>query len=541
MIHRFTADISHVGQPQRFTYPFRYAPHPLTVIAARETQHYISTRSDWQDELRQGKMFGVLVVGLPSGETAFLAAFSGCLAGRNRHEFFVPPIYDMLEPNGYFRTEEREISLINQEILSLEQSPRLTALLEAASMTEASARESLSEKKDEMRKAKAERDALRSKGPLTTEDEDRLVRESQRQKADYKRLERHWQASVAASTAALKDFTSRIDSLKRERKLRSAALQTWLFRQFKLLNARGEEKDLIEIFRETPQGFPPAGAGECALPKLLQYAYLNGLRPLAFGEFWWGDSPKNEVRRHGNFYPSCQGKCAPILRHALQGLDVEACPSVSIDEPLKVIYEDRWLIAVDKPAGMLSVPGKETEDSVLSKLREMYPDADGPLLVHRLDMDTSGILLAAKTKAVHQMMQTLWEAREVSKRYVALLEGRLGSQEGEVSLPLSPDYYDRPRQKVDYENGKRAVTHYNVRNYVGNNTLVDLYPKTGRTHQLRVHCAHHDGLGHPIVGDALYGTLGKRLFLHAAGLEFVHPVTGKLVKIESEPYFLLEG
>lgn len=307
-----------------------------------------------------------------------------------------------------------------------------------------------------------------------------------------------------------------------------------------MLNARGEEKDLLEIFRDTPQGIPPAGAGECALPKMLQFAYLHRLRPLAMGEFWWGDSPKEEIRIHGHFYPSCRGKCGPILRHMLEGLEVEKNPlqeDIHRTTPLETVYEDEWIVIVEKPAGMLSVPGKDEIGSVLERLRERYPQATGPLLVHRLDMATSGLLLAAKTKEVHQKLQALFETRNMRKKYEAILEGTVETDEGCIELPLCPDPTDRPRQMASAERGKPAVTRYRVKKREGGRTWVDFYPLTGRTHQLRVHAAHPLGLGHPIVGDELYGHRAERMYLHAASLEFVHPVTGKKIQVEREADF----
>ena len=481
------------------------------------------------------------------GQVGFTAAFSGILAGSNRHRYFVPPVYDLLRPDGFFRREEHEISLINRRIDELEASPdyadcraRVTAVRQQTEHTLAAARQHL---KDE----KQRREHLRQSRPLTDDEQQALVRESQFQKAEYKRTERRLKAEVEAQEAGLNDWEERIRQLKQERKSRSAALQERLFHQFCLLNARGESRDLMQLFTDMPTPVPPAGTGECALPKLLQHAYQHRLQPLAFGEFWWGASPKNEVRHHGHFYPSCQGKCAPILRHMLIGLEVEPNPllsSLSGKEtdgttavPLDIVYEDDWLVVVNKPCGLLSVPGKDTDDSVLTRLRHRYPSATGPLLVHRLDMDTSGLLVAAKSKEVHARLQHLFETRQVKKRYTALLDGPLETDEGEIALPLAPDWLDRPRQKVDYEHGKPALTRYKVRCRKDGRTWIDLYPQTGRTHQLRIHAAHIDGLNLPIVGDPLYGIKSIRLCLHAAELEFVHPVTHQPLRLCRETEF----
>lgn len=369
-----------------------------------------------------------------------------------------------------------------------------------------------------------------------------MIRESQFQKAEYKRLENSWKERLNEVGQRVKGFETEILLLKQERKTRSAALQLWLFRQFNMLNAKGERKDLCEIFKDTPQGLPPAGAGECALPKLLQYAYLHGLQPLAMGEFWCGMSPKDEIRHDGYFYPSCKGKCEPILKHMLVGLDVEPNPlaeDLFKDTPLEILYEDEWIVAVEKPSGMLSVPGKNDLDSVQQRLRLMYPDATGPLVVHRLDMATSGILLAAKDKEVHARLQSQFETRSISKEYVAILDGVPSHECGIIDLPICLNPLDRPRQMVDFENGKPAITEYKVELVKDGRAKVVFKPYTGRTHQLRVHSAHVSGLGCPISGDELYGNpdSAPRLCLHAARLVFRHPVSDKEIEIVSPSPF----
>ncbi|MDD6892303.1 MAG: pseudouridine synthase [Bacteroidales bacterium] len=551
MIHRFSTDISQIPLPERFTYPFHYSPHPLTVLAAQEVERYLSAQTEWQDELAKGKMFGVLVVRQPDGQVGFTAAFSGILASSNHHDYFVPPIYDLLQPDGYFRQEEAAISAINHRIDEMTAAPDYLLLKKAAEQARQRTEAELTTARQALKAAKARRDERRRQlqgktdngnetdngngtaGPGTAvrQELEALIRESQFEKADYKRKEKRLKTELEAAETAFREEAGRIEALRQERKARSAALQQRLFRSFRLLNARGEWKDLTELFADTSTPTPPAGAGECALPKLLQHAFLHHLHPLAFGEFWWGASPKNEVRHHGYFYPSCQGKCAPILRHTLCGLEVDTPSAWTPVQELDIVYEDEWIVVVNKPAGLLSVPGKEQEDSVLARLRQRYPTATGPLLVHRLDMDTSGLLLAAKTKAVHEALQQQFEARQVTKRYTALLDGILPMEEGDIRLPLAPDWLDRPRQKVDPLQGKPALTHYRIRERRDGQTLVDLFPHTGRTHQLRVHAAHVDGLNAPIVGDPLYGRPAKRLCLHAAELTFTHPVTKKKLRL----------
>ena len=484
-LHTFSK-FEHISLPEQFTYPFHYTPHPLCVKAAEEVQAYLQTRTGWHSELQQGKMFGVLLVRTSEGETGFLAAFSGNLAGSNHHSYFVPPVYDLLNPEGYFKQEEARISELSTVIQS-----------EAKNLgnTHVDATE-----------------ILRRDAPLDDNDDN-----------------------------------TNIERLKEERKQRSITLQEWIFRQFRLRNALGEEEDILSIFKRTAHRNPPAGTGECAAPKLLQYAYLHGFQPLAMAEFWWGNSPKGEIRRHGHYYPSCRHKCEPILGFMLQGLDVEPNPlltSVTDATLLATVYEDEYLLVVNKPAGMLSVPGKTGQASVLSILQERYPDATGPLLVHRLDMDTSGLLLAAKDKDIHTLLQKQFEGRSVKKRYVALLDGIPHGKEpkGFIRLPLRPDFDNRPLQMVCFEYGKPAVTRYELLppsqgGQGGLLTRIALYPETGRTHQLRVHAAHLDGLDCPIVGDPLYGRPSNRLYLHAEALEFRHPVSGKMMKIKKAAPF----
>ena len=489
-MHTFKDDIRHIPLPKQFTYPFHYTPHALCVQATEEVQAYLQTRTEWHTELQQGKMFGILIVRHPEGTIGYLAAFSGNLAGSNHHDFFVPPVYDLLDPNGYFKQEEARISSLN-DLISVIQ---------------------------------------------TTEG---------RKNLGNIRLD---------ATEILRSALDDINALKEERKQRSIALQQWIFRQFRLRNALGEEKDIEEIFEETAHRNPPAGTGECAAPKLLQHAYLNGLQPLAMAEFWWGDSPKGEIRRHGLYYPSCRHKCEPILGFMLQGLDVEPNPlltSVTDADQLETVYEDDYLLVVNKPAGMLSVPGKTGQASVLTILQERYPDATGPLLVHRLDMATSGLLLAAKDKDTHALLQKQFEGRSVKKRYIALLDGIPQVEpKGFIRLPLRPDFDNRPLQMVDFEYGKPAVTRYELLDVIQseakdlgnthiktNRTRVAYYPETGRTHQLRVHSAHPDGMNCPICGDPLYGQASDRLYLHAESLQFQHPHEKKCIRISKDTPF----
>ena len=540
MLHHFTRSIAHIALPDKFTYPFHYTPHPLCVMAADEVQVYLQHQAQWQDELQQGKMFGVLIVQTTEGEIGYLAAFSGILAGKNIHPYFVPPIYDLLQPDGFFKKEEEHISAINHRIRELEEDTSYQKCRQALEEETARCSQLLSQAKARLKAAKELRDRRRQTEQLSESEQAAMIRESQFQKAELKRLERSLKEHLSSLQKETDTYVSQIEALKNERKSRSATLQQQLFEQFRLLNARGEVKDLCSIFAHTVHKIPPAGAGECAAPKLLQYAYFHHYRPVAMAEFWWGDSPKAEIRHHGHYYPACKGKCEPILGHMLQGLEVEENPLLEDNHRttvLDIIYEDDYLLIVNKPAGMLSVPGKETADSVYSRIRHLYPDATGPLVVHRLDMATSGLLLIAKTKEVHQNLQTQFSNRSIKKRYTALLEGIVSDEEGTIDLPLCLNPLDRPRQIVDKEHGKPAITRYRVLARTESQTLVAFYPLTGRTHQLRVHSAHSLGLHCPIKGDELYGSKADRLYLHAESLEFTHPVSKEKVTIEVKADF----
>ena len=541
MLHLFTTSISDIPLPERFTYPFCYTPHPLCVMAAEEVQHYLSKQSDWQAELSQGKMFGVLIVQTEDGSIGYLTAFSGILAGKNIHPYFVPPVYDLLQPQGFFKIEEENISAINRRIHRLEEDKKYIDLRSNLTQTTQSAQDALSIAKIQLKEAKDKRELLRKTGQLDAKEEAELIRESQFQKAEYKRLERSWKDKIASLQVEVGNWEKQIQELKTERKVRSAALQQQLFEQFRMLNYRGEVITLCDIFEQTVHKTPPAGAGECAAPKLLQQAYLHHWKPIAMAEFWWGNSPRNEVRHHGYYYPACKGKCEPILQHMLQGLEVEANPmqqeAEQGNEKLNIVYEDQWLLIINKPAGMLSVPGKERQTSIYDLARKAYPEAEGPMIVHRLDMATSGLLIIAKDKKTHQHLQAQFKNRSIRKKYIALLDGIVPEDEGTIELSLCPNPLDRPRQMVDTQYGKPAITYYQVLERTDKYTRIAFYPHTGRTHQLRVHAAHPSGLHCPIIGDELYGKKDKRLYLHAESIEFTHPVNGQSMCITKKADF----
>ena len=540
MLHRFLHDISGILPPRQFTWPFHYEPHALSRLAAEQVQAYISSREEWAEEIAAGKMFGVLVVRDAASELGFLAAFSGNLAGKNLHEYFVPPVYDMLQPDDFFRREEAEISTINREIERLAQCYDYQQTKTALERTKTNGAEELSLFKKLLAERKTERAERRAQG----EDEAVLILESQRDNADLQRLKKRIKEQTAVARQAFDTLNEQILALREERKERSATLQMQLFAQFRMLNARGEVKDLCELFAPTAQRIPPAGAGECAAPKLLQYAYLNSLTPIAMAEFWQGASPIGEVRHHGSFYPACNGKCKPILMHMLQGLDVEPNPLTEIRPPEpELLWEDEWIVAINKPCGMLSVEGKSGVRSVEEWAHERYPDITTTMIVHRLDQSTSGILLLAKDKQTHQALQEQFIKRTINKSYTALLEGVISQPSGRIELPMRLDYDNRPRQMVA-EDGKRAVTEYEVLAIEGDKTRILFHPITGRTHQLRLHSAHHQGLNAPIVGDDIYGREchadlydGHRLCLHACEIEFTHPHNGERIKINCKAEF----
>ena len=511
-------------RPEKMNNPFFYEPDALCLMAAEQVKGLVAQHETWREEVAQGKMFGVLVVERPTRhgtELGYLAAFSGQLGGKAAWEGFVPPVFDYLQPNGYFKIHEREISEINVQLSEMERNPLLNELKTRIANEQETAETELNAYRTMMAEAKKERENKRRRG-ATAEEQAAMVAESQFQKAELRRLKQRIKTQIECLQAELNVQEKAMTDVKTKRKRLSDTLQRWLFQQFEMLNARGERRNLLDIFAPTPQRTPPAGTGECCAPKLLQHAFVMGYRPLSMAEFWLGRSPRTEIRREGAFYPACLGKCGPTLGFMLQGLAVQSVPQKPVDrDALRVVYEDDALVVVSKPHGMLSVPGRDGGTSVAQLMRQRYPDADSPLIVHRLDQDTSGLMLIAKTKEMHRTLQLAFENHVVKKRYVAVLDGLLPpeKQRGEISLPLNSNYLDRPRQMVDWLNGKPAVTRYEVIGHEEGRTIVALYPLTGRTHQLRVHCAHPDGLNLPILGDPLYGRKADRMYLHAEVIE----------------------
>ncbi len=529
--------------PHSFPFPFQNEPHPLCRMAAFELQKEISQHPGWNqlfglntEDAGTGKMFGVLVVQHADGTVGYLSGFSGAIDGNNTFPGFVPPVYDLLNPTDFFKLGEAQLSQLNETIDKLENSAELISAkqkladaLKALEQAQAEWKVRILSAKKDRKQQRHEAQAL-LEGSEQTHRLDALNRASQLEKIAFKKDIAGYKERSLSAEHRLLELQKPIETLKSERKRKSARLQSQIFDQFRLLNLNQEVKSVTEIFSEQGEEVPPAGAGDCAGPKLLQYAFQNQLKPIALAEFWWGASPKSEIRKHSQFYPPCRNKCAPIMQHMLKHLDIT--PDLMSAErkaplTLNILFEDEWLMVVNKPEGFLSVPGKEVSDSVLKRVRQMRTTAEGPLLVHRLDMATSGILLIAKDPLTHKSLQSQFIKRSTKKRYVALLDGLLSEDSGTIDLPLRVDLNDRPRQLVCFEYGKAARTHWEVIRREDGKTRVHFYPVTGRTHQLRVHAAHPAGLNTPIVGDPLYGTVADRLYLHAETLEIIHPQTRK--------------
>ncbi len=527
----FKTNISSIPLPEKFTFPFYYEPHELSVIASTELQNYLENQTDFehnfglnptQKGLVIGKMFGVLVCQNETGEIGQLWAFSGKLADSNHHEKFVPTVYDMLDEKGFYKIGEDALNQITSEIESLKKSEEFKNVFQNLENTKIEAFNDIQRQKENIKIQKKLRDAIRKS---ETFNEEELKNASQQEGILLKKMTQFWNYKIEAVQKEFDLINSKIESLKLERKQKSAALQQRLFAEYTFLNQFGTLKSIGEIF----EGNPPAGAGECAAPKLLHYAFAHKLKPIAMAEFWWGKSPNSEIRKHKQFYPACKSKCEPILmQHMLNGLEMEENPfenNPATGKDISIIYDDEYLVLINKPAEFLSVPGKQIKDSVYQRVKVLYPNATGPLIVHRLDMSTSGIMILAKNETIHKKLQSQFIKRTIKKRYVALLDGIIEENEGFIDFPLRVDLNDRPRQLVCYEHGKTAQTRWQKIEVKDNKTRVYFYPITGRTHQLRVHASHELGLKTPILGDDLYGKKANRLHLHAEQLTFVHPIS----------------
>ena len=551
---RFKRKIKSIEKPLKFTYPFYYEPNELGKIASLELQEHLSENHNWthnfgltkDEENPTGKMFGVLVVENESNEIGYLAAFSGKIAGVNLLDNFVPPVYDMLNNEGFFMKGQEEITKINKRVRELELDPKIKAIEKELKIKETQFENEIKIQKDQNVELKKRRKNKRDKAAvdLSTQDytkvNETLSKESILQKNRLRDLRINWKNKIEKITAKQNELTQELRLLKENRKTLSAGLQNRLFDEYNFINTEGTKRSLRSIFKETPQGIPPSAAGECAAPKLLQYAFLNKLKPITMAEFWWGTEPKSAIRKHKHFYPSCQSKCFPILNHMLTGLAVDENPllkNLAKDKEIEIVYEDDVLVVLNKPSDLLSVPGKNIKDCVLNRMISRYPNASGPLIVHRLDMATSGIMLIAKTKEAHDHLQQQFIKRTITKRYTAILDGVIDKSSGIIDLPLRVDLNDRPRQLVCYKYGKSSRTRFEVVGIENEKTRIHFYPITGRTHQLRVHASHFKGLNTPIIGDDLYGTKETRLKLHAAYIAFKHPKTNKQVRYNATENF----
>jgi tRNA pseudouridine32 synthase/23S rRNA pseudouridine746 synthase len=550
----FKKDISGISLPEKFTFPFYYEPHLLAKIATQELQDYLGNQTDFthnfsfnieDKDLSIGKMFGVLVVKNKQHELGYLAAFSGKLADKSLPIKFVPPIFNMRTEGSFYIKGEKEIEKLGKEIETLKTDKVYLSLKASVKEIKQSIEEDLAFQRKKMKTAKQQRKIRKknAEGELNQKEFEifniTLIQESFNQQFFYKELLEYYEGKIEKSNQQLINFETSIATLKKSRKEVSVNLQNTLFGKYQFLNQQKKQKGLIDIFNN-PAIKPPAGAGDCSAPKLLQYAFQNDLTPIAMAEFWWGISPNSEIRKHQNFYPACQGRCKPILQHMLAGIEMDEnllLENLAEKQELKIIYEDDAIIIVNKPPEFLSVPGKDIKDSVYTKMKQQYPNATGPIIVHRLDMSTSGILVLTKTKEANKSVQSQFINRTVKKRYIALLDGNLPEEYGTVNLPLRLDLEDRPRQLVDFTHGKNAKTNWKVLERKNNQTRVHFYPITGRTHQLRVHAAHKDGLNAPIIGDDLYGKKQNRLHLHAEFIEFMHPTSNEVISFTVEADF----
>ncbi|MFZ1704017.1 MAG: pseudouridine synthase [Saprospiraceae bacterium] len=546
----FHQKLEGVPIPTKLNNPFDYKVPEIAKIAVKEVQENLLLKNFGHDfgligESGLGKMVGVLVAKDDKGNMGYLVAFSGKLEGGNFIKGFVPPVFDTFEEGGFYKVMEVKINGLNHKISTMESSLHLLQTKENWTNSIKYFEEEVQKLKDQHNHDKKTRDELRQKimnkgihdptGDLLL----KLNNESARQHFEMKDFRRKCKINTANWEEKIKKLNQPIQQLKEQRKKLSANLQQSLFEKYTFLNALGEEKSLKNIFISSDNHLPPSGAGECSAPKLLQFAYKNQLIPLALAEFWWGKAPSSEIRKHRQYYPACRLKCYPILNHMLVGLHVDPLSEILpvLGEEVPVIYEDESIIVLNKPQPFLSVPGKLQKDSVLERLKKAYPDASGPLLVHRLDMSTSGIMVAAKSKEGYIHLQKQFLDKKIQKRYIAILDGELQKTEGRIDLPLRVDLDNRPRQLICFEHGKPSTTLWKKIETLNGRTRILFIPLTGRTHQLRVHSAHKDGLGIPILGDDLYGVSDERLYLHAEHISFQHPVTKKMMSFTVETPF----
>jgi tRNA pseudouridine32 synthase/23S rRNA pseudouridine746 synthase len=535
--------------PTRFPNPFDdVAPHPLAQEEALKLQAQLRTGliapgvSTQVLETRRegGKMFGVLLVRAPDGRVGVLRGFSGQLGWQWELPGWVPPLFD---PTARDVVESGSDVLVNDftgRLQAHDASPELAAARAALAAFDADAQARRDALKPGHAARKAARKALRETlAPDDLEGRQRLDNESRADDFARKKLERALTAERLEVERPLARLNRHRGALERLRRLISQEAMRRIQDCYRLENFAGSTRLLRTLFAPVE---PPWGTGDCAAPKLLGYARAQGLTPLALAEFWWGPPPPGGGRVEGMFFPSCREKCGPLLPFLLEGVDLAPRqtwkPRAVGEGELVTLHEDARIVVVLKPAGLLSVPARDTTiiDSAWARLRARYPQATGPLLVHRLDLDTSGLLVAALDEDAYRLLQAQFVARTVEKRYAAWLEGVVPGARGTIALPLRVDLDQRPRQLVDFEHGKPAITDWEVLRRTARRTRVAFTPHTGRTHQLRVHASHAQGLGCPIVGDRLYGTPAERLFLHAEALAFDHPDGQRLRFVAEAPF-----
>jgi len=549
----FEHNISEIKLPELFTFPFCYQPHPLAQLAAKQLQEKLTDLDAFTQ--KQGRMFGVLVVKNSDNQVGFLTAVSGNNNELPMHSavssFLVPNIFTGFESGSEYQQQHDIVNNLNQEIAQLQSAlsfkvAKITLDAEqAAGKFQLTKLQQLMVVRKQQRKQQRAELAMALQQDSITEQEYKsksiqLARESVEYKNTLRELKAYWNNRIHRATGRFSTLELKINALKKIRSKISTRLQKLVFKQYQLLNKQLQPLNLLDIFTKFSDNPPPSGSGDCAAPKLLQYAFQHQLEPVCMAEFWWGAQPKSEIRKHGNFYPSCQGKCQPILSYMLEGITLE--PNPILENPAKnielpIVYQDQDILVVNKPAGLLSVPGKNIKDSVHTRLKKLFPLATGPMIVHRLDMATSGLLVLSLNHRAHKGLQKQFINKEINKRYVAVVAGKLSQPSGKIILPLRGDINDRPRQIVCHEQGKYAETHWQVIEEKALSTTLFLYPITGRTHQLRVHCAHPEGLNMPIIGDSLYGDLTNRLHLHAQKLSFKHPITHEKITFEVNTNF----
>jgi tRNA pseudouridine32 synthase/23S rRNA pseudouridine746 synthase len=454
-------------------------------------------------------------------------------------EGWAPPLFDVFQRARLELDGDVAVKRLEAQLAELVDSDRLAVARADVSAFEQRAQLERAQLKQVHAERKAARQAARSSGGVDARALDDQSRADDRARRGLEARLRLEADQVRAPQARLE---RRMNALKRLRRLVSQQTMRTLHEGYRVVNARGEQRSLRACFGQVE---PPWGAGDCAGPKLFAAAIDQGLRPVALAEFWWGPPPPGGGRVPGMFFPACKEKCGPLLPFMLEGFDLAPRrgfrPRTVARDELVTLYEDERLVVVVKPVGLLSVPAKDVSitDSVLARLRHRYPKARGPLLVHRLDLDTSGLLLAALDDEAHRVLQAQFIARTIEKEYLAVLDGEVAREAGVISLPLRVDLEQRPRQVVDAVHGKEAITEWRVLKRSAGLTQVSLVPRTGRTHQLRVHAAHHQGLGVAILGDRLYGNAKRceRLCLHAHRLTLTHPGTNGRLSFECPVVF----